>query len=65
MNRKCYYMQRNHFEVDAVVQARVGEDLKQEGDGMGREKKIKIKPKGLDSNQCLRGKRPRASLGDW
>lgn len=58
-------MQRNYFEVDVVVQVRVGEDLKQEGDGMGREKKIKIKLKGFDSNQCLRGKRLRVSLGDW
>lgn len=46
-------MQRHHFEVDAVVQARVGENLKQKGDGMDREKEIKIKPAGLGSNQCL------------
>lgn len=47
-------MQRCHFEVDTVVQASVGEDLKQEGDGMDREEEeITIKPARLGNSQCL------------
>lgn len=46
-------MRRHHFEFHVAVQANDGENLKQEGDGMDREKEIKIKPAGVGNNQCL------------
>lgn len=46
VEQKVATLQKHHLEVNAGVQASVGEALKQKGDRMGREKEFKIKPAG-------------------